>query len=272
MTAMKYDVRIDLGALLDGVGSAIDAAVLPTVHQAIKAVAAETAYRWKDSVAKASLWAGEKQPYMDSIRWLMVGDFSAVVSTDYDLASDIETGRPPRDMKRMLDTSMKVRTVEHGKNAGKRYLIIPFRHNTPGHVAMAQAMPSEVYKKARMLDASTVTGMGSRLSGTGAMSMKTKAPITVPQRSYKWGDRLPPGAGAKLKDYHSHDRYAGMVRFNTSAGKGKSSSYLTFRVMMEGSPGWIIPAKSGLYLAKAVRDQMELEAPNVFAEAIRHLK
>lgn len=269
---MKYEINIDLGSLLDAVGSQISAAVLPTVHQAIKAVAAETAYRWKDSVAKAHLWDGEKQPYMDSIRWLMTGDFSAVVSTDYGLASDIETGRAPRDMKTMLDTSMKTRVVAKGKNAGKRYLIIPFRHSTPGHTAMGQAMPSDIYKKARKLDASTVTGTGSRLSGTGAMSMKTRKAITVPQQSYKWGDRLPAGLRGKMKDYHATDQYAGMVRFSTSAGKAKSSSYLTFRVMMEGSSGWIVPAKPGLYLAKAVRDQMELEAPKVFAEAIKNLK
>lgn len=264
----NYNISIDLGGLLDSVHSVITAAVLPTVHQAVQAVAAETAYRWKDGVAKADLWSGEKQPYIESIRWLMVGDFSAVVSTDYALAGDIETGRAPRDMKKMLDTSMKVRVSKDGS----RYLIIPFRHNTPGKIALAQAMPSDIYRKARKLDVSSVIGMGSRPSGTGAISLKTKKAVTVPQRSYQWGGRLPAGLQDKAQSYHATDRYAGMVRFNTSAGKSKSSQYMTFRVMSEKSTGWIIPAKPGLYLAKTVSDQMALEAPKVFAEAIKQLK
>lgn len=269
---MKYDVRVDLAALLDGVSSVITAEVLPTVHQGVKAVASEAAYQWKDAVSKANLWDGEKQPYIDSIRWMMTGDFSALVSTDFSVAEEIENGRPPRDLKRMLDTSMKVRTVQSGKNAGKRYMIIPFRHNTPGNVALAQAMPKDIYAKAKRLDASKVIGTGARLSGTGAMSLKTKKAITVPQQSYKWGSKLPAGLAAKLKETHATDIYAGMVRFKTSAGGGKSSSYMTFRVMMEGSPGWIVPAKQGLYLAKGVVDQIDLMAPKVFEQAIKNLK
>lgn len=270
---MKYDVKIDLGALLNGINSHVTAAVLPTVHQAIKAVASEAAYRWKDGVAKAHLWEGEKQPYIDSIRWMMIGDFSALVSSDYALAGEIETGRPVKDMKRMLDTSLKTRVVGgSGKNAGKRYLIIPFRHGTPGHSALAPAMPPDIYKKAKFLDPSTIMGTGSRLSGTGAMHMKSKKAIEVPQQQYKWGERLPAGLSAKLKSHHATDQYAGMVRFKTSAGGGKSSLYLTFRVMMEGSPKWIIPAKPGLYIAKAVRDAIDIEAPKVFEQAIKHLK
>lgn len=269
---MKYNVNIDLGAVLNGVNGHIMAAALPTISQAIRAVAAETAYRWKDGVAKAHLWEGEKQPYIESIRWMMVGEFSALVSSDYELASDIETGRPARDMKKVLNTSMKVRVAKHGKHTGQRYLIIPFRHQTPGNFASGQAMPAEVYKKAKQLDASTVTGTGVRVSGTGAMGMKSRAPVTVPQQSYKWGGRLPAGLSAKLKDHHATHIHNGMVRFKTSAGGGKSSTYLTFRVMGEWSSGWISPAKPGLYLAKKVTDDIAQTVPRVFGEAIKRLK
>jgi len=269
---MQYEVKFDLSDLLGNINSQITAAVLPTVSQAVRALLAETEYRWKDKIAKAHLWNGEKQPYIESIRSLMVGDFSGVVFTDYKLAEPIETGRPQHDLKAMLDSSMKVRIAQNGKNAGKRYLIIPFRHNTPGNVALAQAMPPDVYKQARMLDVSRVTGGGSRPSGTGAMSVKSKKPIMVPQHQYKWGDRLPPGLRPKLKDYHTTDQYAGMVRFKTSAGGANSSQYMTFRVMMEGSPKWIVPAKPGLYIAKAVQTEINLLAPKVFEQAVKHLK
>ncbi len=55
MNSMKYEVKLDLGALLNGVNSHVMAAALPTIHQAVKAIASETAYRWKDGVAK-NLW------------------------------------------------------------------------------------------------------------------------------------------------------------------------------------------------------------------------
>jgi hypothetical protein len=268
-----YQIRVDLSEMLAGLGGVINAYVLPTVHQAVKAVASEAAYRWKDGVAKAKLWNGEKQAYIESINWLMLSDFEAIVSTTYDQAGAIETGRPAYDMKKRLNTSMKVRVAKHGKHAGMRYLIIPMRHNTPGNVALAQAMPDDIYKKAKRLDPSIITGTVSRPSGTGAISLKTKKPVMVPQQQYSWGGKLPAGLAPKLKPHHTTDIYAGMYRFNTSAGKGKSSSYNTFRVMGEWqSDKWIIPAKPGLYLAKSVQDSIALDAPKVFEQAIAHLK
>lgn len=269
---MNYNIKIDLGDLLNSIHSQIDTVVLPTVNQAVRAVASEGAYRWKSSVAKAPLWEGEKKAYQESISWRMVGDFSAEISSTYANAEPIETGRPQRDLKKMLDTSLKVRVVGKGKNAGKRYLIIPFRHNTPGNVAHGQDMPVAIHRLAQKLSVSKVTGSTYRQSGTGAYNVGNRQPIKVKQKTYSWGARLPAGLSPKLKESHAADPHAGMVRFKTSAGGANSSSYLTFRVMMEGSPGWIVPAKPGLYLAKNVADALQIEAPLVFAEALRHLK
>lgn len=266
-------ISVDLAPLLNSVHSAVNAYVLPTVHQAVQAVASEISYRWKDRVAKAQLRDGEKKPYIESIRWMMTGDFSAVVSSDYQHAEAIESGRPARDMKQALDTSMKVRVATKGKHKGQRYLIIPFRHNTPGNTALAPAMPSDVYKKAKRLDPSTITGTAERVSGTGAFNPKTKKPVTVPQQKYGWGEKLPAGMREKLKPHHTTDPYAGMYRFKTSAGGAKSSAYLTFRIMGEWQTGkWIAPAKPGQHIALGVRNEMAGEAPAVFAQAIAHLK
>ena len=59
-----------------------------------------------------------------------------------------------------------------------------------------------------------------------------------------------------------------MVRFNTSTGGAKSSAYLTFRVMVEGSTGWVTKPKAGLFLAKKTAEAMQPLATSAFEKAI----
>lgn len=254
---ITYKLTFDLGQQLE-LSAGISAQIFPLMNQAVNAVAQATANRWREEVYRAKLWSGEKDAYAKTIGYRMTGDFSAVIESDYKYAQDIETGRPPRDLKKMLNTSMKVRTSKKGV----RYLIIPFRHNTPGNSATAQAMPQAVYQQAKMLTLSAIVGHGRRLSGTGAWSIKTKAPATVRQRNYSWGGRL--------EGENVPKNMQGMVRMNTATGEGKkSSAYLTFRVMSERSRGWIIPAQQGQYIAKKVADEMRPKAGEAFAEAVR---
>jgi hypothetical protein len=260
---MEFKIRLQLDGL-PAVKAEIYRQVYPLLTQAVSLVAQQTAVNWQTAVRDAKLWVGERDAYAASIQVKMTGAFSALVWTDYKHASDIETGRPARDLKRMLDTSLKVRT---GKK-GQRYLIIPFRHNTPGQNATGSSMPDHVYKAARKLDPSSVTGMTTRLSGTGAMDLKTRQFLTVPQRTYKWGGRLPPGMmGPNPKG--KVDRFAGMVRFQEPGKKPKYSTYMTFRVLSENSRGWIIPAKPGLNIAKGVVDDMQPVAEEIFREAVK---
>ena len=236
----KVSVDIDLGAFQQQV----IAQLFPVVTQAVAAVAEHGAYLWKDAVMKARLWSVEKQRYTDSISWKMTGSFSAEIWADYILAGEIETGRPAKDLKKYLQTSQRTRISKKGV----KYLVIPFRHNSPENDALAAQMPKAIYLQAKKLSPSSVTGMGTRISATGA---------TVPQASYNWGSRLLAGLAPKMKPEHKTDIYAGMVRMNTSAGKSKSSSYLTFRVMSETSTGWIVPAKPGLFLAQHVSEAIQ---------------
>jgi len=260
----SYKLSIDLSQLL-GANSAIANAIFPMVGQAVRAVAEEGSTRWKDSVYKAHLWQVEKDAYVESISWTMVNALTAEISSSYDFANKIETGRPARDQKRSLQTSKKARVVKHGAHTGLRYLIIPFRHNVPtpsGEGALAHQMPAGVYAMAKKLSASHVLEPGSinpptRLSATGSV---------VAQQSYSWGDRLPAGTAPKLQTHHKADPYAGMVRFDT--GGGKSSSYMTFRIMGEWSTGWIIPAKPGLLLAKGVSDGLQNVLEDVVGKAV----
>jgi hypothetical protein len=261
----SYGIRVDLSGLLDAIPVAVDEKVLPLLRQAVEAVVHRVEIDWKQAVRQApGIWIGEKQAYFKSIQSRFTGPFSAEVWTDYKLAEEIETGRPPKDLKRMLDSSLKVRMSKDGR----RYLFIPFRHNTPGNEALAQAMPQEIYDivGSSEFEKSRVIGRGWRESGTGAFSIKTREPYKVRTRQYVWGSRLGSGLLPAGQDYK---HYAGMVRFDTSSGNQKSSQYLTFRTMSEKSKGWIIPARPGLNIAQGVADRLRPLADQAFADAIK---
>ena len=260
--ASNLNISVDLGDLLS-VSPVMRAQIFANLSQAVINVGEAGEERWKRAALKAPLWEGERQAYAESIRWRSTGDFTGEIISDYKFVEDIETGRPAYDMKRMLHTSLKVRQSKKG-----RYLIIPFRHNTPGNTAHAPAMSAEVYAEAKELTPSRVTGGFRRTSGTGALDIKTRKPMTVPGRKYAWGDHLPKGMVPKLKSHHKSDPVAGMVRMDTSSGKQSSSAYMTFRVMAEWSSGWIRPAQPGLYIAKAVADSLKRTAEKDFAAAV----
>lgn len=224
---------------------------MPLVRRALERVGMDAHARWKTMIQEDPKIREElRKPYQESIALKQTGPLQFSVYSDWQYAYEIENGRPSRDLKRMLDTSMKVRVSTSKKNAGKRYLIIPFRH-------MVGDMPNNVKTTALKMSKSSVTGMGLRPSGTGAWDIKTKAPLLVPKRTYKWGDRLPAGLALKQSAHHKTDIYAGMVRMNTSSGKANSSVYLTFRTMMEGSAGWITKPVPGVFHIPKLAETIE---------------
>lgn len=270
LMSTDYKIVVDLTNILEATNQVINQQVLPLLNQAVRAVAEQTRANWTESVQRAKLWSGEKDAYAASIEMKMTGDFSAIIWSDYKYAEEIETGRPARDLKKYLDTSAKVRRTKDGR----RFLVIPFRQNATGD-ALAQSMPPSVYEAARELTQSIVMGQRMRPSGEmtalhskfGMKTLKRQDPFLsdigaksvylVAARTYQWGGRLPASFGP---------RYAGMVRMQESSG---GSQYLTFRVMREGSSGWIVPPKPGLFIARQVVEQMQPLAEKVFAEAIR---
>lgn len=257
----QFRISVDLSQVAFAASQAIDVQVFPLLNQAVRAIASQTAANWQEAVQRAKLWSGEKDAYAGSITWKMTGDFDAVVESDYRLAQEIEEGRPAKDLKRMLDTSMKVRMSAKGK----RYLIIPFRHNTPGNEAHARAMPPAIAAAAATLAPSSIVGQGTRLSGTGAFDIKTRQPVQVAQRKYNWGDRL---VGAALMGGSKH--HEGMYRFDATTPGGKRySTYLTFRTMVEGSPGWITQPKPGLHIVRDVVTDMQPKAERAIGEAVK---
>jgi hypothetical protein len=71
----------------------------------------------------------------------------------------------------------------------------------------------------------------------------------------------------ELKPQHQSNPTAGMYRFETSSGKQRSSSYITFRTISEGSPGWILPARTSLHIARDVADGLRSDADEIFGGA-----
>ena len=140
---------------------------------------------------------------------------------------------------------------------------------------------------AKAMKESQVTGGGQRPSGQVVhlspksgmspaakqtpflSSTTTKKAATVEARSYAWGGRLTNGAMKQAGlDAATRKRYAGMVKMDTSTpGGAKSSAYMTFRIMMEGSKGWVVPAQPGRYIAKKVAEDLQTKAEAAFAAA-----
>lgn len=257
-----FKISVDLSGLLSSIAG-MRQSVLTRTHEAVGLIAQQAYMDWAGAIKEASMYDKYRTDYMASLKWEWRGDFAATVFSDYQFANNIEYGWPERDLKKMLDTSMKVRV--NGK--GKRYMIIPFRHNNPESKS-GSAMPFHVYAEARNLAASSVIGSTFRLSGTGAYHMKTRTPIKVNKSVYKWGDSLPAGLTEKLKPHHKTDIHAGMYRFKASSGNESRSSYITFRVMSEDSKGWIVKAKPGLNLAQGVTDRLQPLAEQILAEAV----
>jgi hypothetical protein len=258
---LEYRITVDLAPLAQAL-NAIGNEIAQRISQGVAATAQVVQERWIESIMRApGIWAGEKDAYAESVKIRPINPMEIEIFSDYANASAIETGRPPRDLKKMLDTSLKVRLSAKGL----RYLIIPFRHNTPGNTAHADAMPADVYAAAKKLPQSSVTGQ-VKVSRLDVYSTQKREKFLVPQNIYQWGGRLPEGMAPKLKPQHASDPYAGMVRMKTGNVK---SAYLTFRVMSEDSPGWIVPAKPGLFIAKNVADEIVPVFDRALSEAIK---
>lgn len=166
------------------------------------------------------------------------------VSATADHADAIEKGSPPRDMKPNLLSGSRSRVSKKGV----RYVIIPFRHNVPGASAMGRAMPKEVYRVAKSLAMSHVTGKANARG------------VSVERATYHWGQssRIHPYgwrsriAPAGHEYTHKVSIYEGMVRMGPKGQGG----YMTFRVVSENSDpnSWWSPGVEPKPVSEAVAE------------------
>lgn len=245
----------------------ITASSFPALAGAVQALARAAHQQWLayaqgEPLPNGQIINSRSGTYHRSIQIEQSGDYAWRIFTVLPYAEAIEHGMPARDLKKMLDSSLKVRRSKDGK----RYLIIPFRWGTPGTIGFGKnVMPPQVHQFFQGEKPSSQTGMGARVSATGASDIRTRQPFLVPQARYEWGARLTQkhlgamGIGTQFggKTYKTHPM-AGMVNMRQPGASGGSShsSYLTFRIMSEGSSGWKAPAVPGKYPAKAVADKI----------------
>ncbi|HET8550859.1 MAG TPA: hypothetical protein VFM97_00095 [Gammaproteobacteria bacterium] len=247
----------------------LDAKTFPNLAYAVQMIAERGAEIWRGYASGKPLPDGKiiharTGQYMRSITMRSLGDFAAEDYTDLSYAEALEKGTGPRDMKKMLNTSLKVRISKKGK----RYLIIPFRHGTPGSVGFRSVMPEPVHMMWRGMRASRVTGTFQEANHLGVHNLRTRAPMMVTRRKYKWGDRM---SAAQLRAAGVRGRQlrhmTGMVHMQepTTHGHGQ---YLTFRVMSEDSKGWVTQGMPAFHPAKVTAEQLKPAAEKAFAEAV----
>ena len=270
--ANGFRISIELGHLIPE-GAPLNSSSFPTLSHAVKMIAEAAHQQWS---AYAS---GEPMPngktiqsrtgeYARSIQLRQLGEFSAEVYSDLAYAVAIEEGSPARDLKTILNSSMKVRLTKDGR----RYLIIPFRWNHPNSV-LGQQMPESVWDwwHQPSMKASAIVGTYKRISGTGAFDIKTRRRATVPGWRYQWGTRLSSGdlSGMGVSG-NTAQRLAGMINFRKPGASGGSShsQFVNFRTMIEGGKGWLAPAKDGKWPAQTTANQLRPVAEEAFARAV----
>ena len=224
---------------------------------------------------------------VEGIKYPFQGDplyYKIVHTKDY--AKYLEHGYEPFDMKKALQTSDKVRISKDGK----RYLVIPFEHGTPGSKSK-RAMPQEIYSEAKRLKPSVVAGKYNEGSVRQAVTLNDAAllrksnPKRVQRNGYEWGEKLTHVQGAKLED---DSIYKNMVRFETNPNVNREkfdfgkfgyknetsnsmqhSLYMTFRVMMEDSEGWMNPGLKPMRILGETYDNTKQSVEMMLAEATK---
>lgn len=249
----EFRISVDLSGVLPP-DSAFDAMHFPALQEAVRQVAEAGRARWLAYANGAPLPGGGVVPgfhrkgYAASIRVVQTGDFEAEVYSDYSRADAIEDGEPARDLKRMLDTSSKVRWFKDGRRA----LIIPFKWSAPGNTRF--------------------TGGPNEMAHSVRHWWKGK-PRTVASEGEEteWGSRFKRRDAVGLgmdPDSPGKDRnQVGMHAFRTPGARGgaaANASFKTFRTMVDGSDGWIIPAKPALHVAQVTAEQVREEAESLF--------
>ncbi|HET7675840.1 MAG TPA: hypothetical protein VFL54_09990 [Gammaproteobacteria bacterium] len=248
----------------------VNAQTFPNLAYAVQQIAEMGADIWRGYASGKPLPNGRiiharTGQYMRSISMRRKGDFAAEDFSELSYAEALEEGTGPRDMKKMLNTSLKVRISKKGK----RYLIIPFRHGTPGAVGFRSTMPEPVHEMWRGMRASRVTGVRHEPNQLGVHHPRSKTPLLVTRRKYSWGDRM---SAAQLRSAGVRGRQlrhmTGMVHFKDPVSGGHGQ-YLTFRVMTEDSKGWITQGTPAYHPAKSTAEQLQPLAEKAFAEAVK---
>lgn len=224
----------------------------------------------------------------DSTRYPLDGDPLAVgVFNMAPHAGAVEDGFGPFNLADRVDWSRP--SVKHGKNGP--YLIIPFRHFSPGARTASsrkRSMPAGVYDVARQLKQGeriqlkqpatpgVALHRGDRVvasrhgravvpTSTGAFTKPRRVWIQGQPHTQHVGGERSPAAAAAAKGLGLP---AGRVSPSIFDGLQRSSTgYATFRVLTPKS-SWVIPGRPGLGLAARAASVAEPEIRRMLADAL----
>jgi hypothetical protein len=268
MTHFQLDIGLQ-SEFEEQLASAVaDAAELfPNQVRAIQGLAQLAQRRWVEYATGARALPdgrtlrAESGEYASSIKIRSEGVLKYVIFSDAPTARWIEQGTPAWDMRKLLQTSNKVRT---GKD-GQKYMIVPFQHRTPKAlgVTMTEDIHSWWMSRDRDNSSSVVSGHYTEPSvqaGGGSVTRNT----------YRWGNRLSAAdlKGMGLDPDGLGKRFVGMVRFQHNEDKG--GSYVTFRVLSERSkdPRWLRKATRGYAPAAATLDFIQTHYQEIMRIAL----
>lgn len=180
-----------------------------------------------------------------------------VISSDDPKAFWIETGTAAWDMRKMLQTSHKVRQTAEGK----RYLVIPFRWGTPKTLVVGAYVGREMTEQVHQFMLNRVPE--SFITGTYQQPSLIDPDVMVDRYSYQWGGNLTPRDLNELgidPNTAPGRHMVGMYRMNDPE-VGGHAQHVTFRTISENSPEgtWMHPGTEGKYPALAVAEWVERE-------------
>lgn len=168
------------------------------------------------------------------------------------LAGMLEEGRNSWDLR---ETVLGGPRTKVSATTGRRYVSVPFRHYTPGHGTFGRVMGAEgatsklgrsIYSAARKL----------LPYSPGLLGQLFEAHPDVERSVLRSMVRLDPGTGGaeKLREHHTTDVYAGMVRQVQQDGGRKSSHYTTWRTISDRNPDKPAPPESWRHPGLEKRD------------------
>lgn len=197
--------------------------------------------------------------YAQSIKSEQTDGFTAKVYSDSDEARKIQEGKPAIEMKSLTSPWLTSKRTRVSKK-GNPYLIIPFSWHIPtkSNMGITNVMPLNIYNTMKKKKASTVLADSS----TSTVYAENIHGEDIARNVYAWGGRL------SVAESNTKNA-VGMVRFDVSDSR-KRSTYFTFRVLSPLSKAdWIIPAVPGVNVPDAIANQIKEDFNRDIAAALK---
>lgn len=267
-------IETDLSGLLPS--GFVETLGTDAVKQVVDMVAANARDYWvslaEDLTSTRSAYINGIQPVADASSG--EGGYAKVITLVGQLANALENGQKAYDMHDTLlgpnvpvvkrGSGMK---GKHEKKGGGFYRTIPFRPQVPGSDGLHGKPMGNPYVS--MLGEKEAAALGKRIYEMAKMLSPTTG---MPGGKIKWGQSLQGDVGPRLKESHHSPIYKGVYRQQKTYKGATQNSYVSFRNISTGSPGWRRKETPGLMFAEQVKKFVESTlAPEAFESMLREV-